>query len=1696
MQKTLKKSISILLSILMIVSLFAIVPITASAAVGDVVPESEYLTFTAVEANSSVTLKFASGSNFQYDLNGTGLTGYTAGTTITLANVGDYVRFRGKDTKFGYSNHVTLTGKVACSGNVMSLRLDDNGKSQGLSNYCFESMFEGCTGLTSAPELPETDLKDGCYGYMFFGCTNLTTAPELPATMLAEYCYSAMFNGCASLTTAPELPATTLARYCYTNMFSGCTSLTAAPELPATSLAPYCYGAMFAGCTSLTTAPELPATTLESGCYSRMFYGCSSIKLSETQTAEYSIPYSVPSGGNGTTASSNALDSMFLGSGGTFTGTPAINTTYYMYREVSKYTITDESVNGTVTASVNDTDVTEAAPDDAVLLNVAPAEGYQFKSITATCAKNGVEDFSDLVALMGDAVADGCDGRFDGYTFKVEDGGFVIYNGSTLFAELSESDVTDFQVGDETYAESGYGEEGWYFTLSDNKITGFYWESYLNGDIFFTNDFESTGTLPLAELALTTVTEGSQYSFTMPNKPVTVTAEFEAIPTYTVTWNNWDDTELDTDEVEEGATPTYTGTTPEKAQDANYTYTFSGWNDGQTTYGLSDTLPAVSGDVTYTATYTATAKPISSDQLYEGRVIDAGTQIRFLVLKSGDGWHRVDLSVYLDGTLVKELVTQNVSQTEPDRYYTTTKKCIVDSYELSHGDPVRHVLYLKSVYDVTWKNDDGTELEKDENVVVGTTPTYDGEAPEKAEDENNTYTFSGWTDGTDTYGATDTLPAVTGDVTYTATFDATFKGILSGNLRKGLVIDAGTPIRFAMTKTADSWAIFGLQVYLDDVLVKSVQTEQLQPTEPDRYYTTTKKCIVDSYSGSGNSYPRVYHTLRLKSLYTVTWKNGDTVLETDENVAAGTTPTYNGATPYKADSADCIYTFSGWTPEVSAVTGDATYTAQFTESEKPEVIKDCTNKYGDFRLYANVPLVQYSDFEDILDGAIIPITYGDSNTMIPLYDAKGYSYKFYDQTGTELPAQIANSSSAPGSNYEFSDDVTVYTNVINFTRPAGCTAIYIVATEPAPAPAMLILNVGENGKVVMDNGTFGNATDASNITDIARPIDVINGANASIVDGHTCNIVEGGSINIATGGRVSFYPSADNTGKITAIPNAGNIFTGWYNGDTLYSSDAALSYQSISEDITLTAKFAPKLFTGHSVTLGGDIGVNFFLNPAVLDTYTGTKTVKFTCDGEETTVAVPADKTANGYMVTCNVVAARMAHKIHAVVYVGDTALDQTDDYSVQDYAKAVIAEPGKYLPADDANKAPALKALAEAMLHYGGEAQTVFAASLNDATPARADSNLDAPDYSGVTKAAIRAAINGTASDLNDVAAEFGAEFYTSSSVYLSKNTLRLYFTPASKTVGGLDNVEGFTGKLKNYYYYADKENIAAAELDNQQEFTVGGVNFKFSTLDYVIAVLNSTKMNDVQKNLAKSLFLYNQAANAYFDKPVIADDENIVDLSTLTGAYEAQDGDVLTGELKGDYQITIAAGATVTLKNADIAEDFSAESAGITLLGDATILLEGTNTVMGGYEDYPGIYVPANTTLTIDGDGSLTASGQGNASGIGGGYDIAAGNIVINGGTITATGGEFAAGIGSGNSSSCGNITINGGTVAATGGSYGAGIGSGYGATCGNIMIADTVTQVTATKGSDAPNSIGAGQYASCGTVTIAPGANVTQN
>ena len=145
-----------------------------------------------------------------------------------------------------------------------------------LSDYCYASMFKGCSGLTKAPDLPATTLAQYCYNRTFSGC-GFATAPALPATTMVEGCYMTMFEQCKSLTEAPVLHSTDLATTCYSNMFHTCTSLTTAPELPATTLAEGCYNSMFYNCTSLTVAPVLPASKVLDQSYDGMFCGCTSL---------------------------------------------------------------------------------------------------------------------------------------------------------------------------------------------------------------------------------------------------------------------------------------------------------------------------------------------------------------------------------------------------------------------------------------------------------------------------------------------------------------------------------------------------------------------------------------------------------------------------------------------------------------------------------------------------------------------------------------------------------------------------------------------------------------------------------------------------------------------------------------------------------------------------------------------------------------------------------------------------------------------------------------------------------------------------------------------------------------------------------------------------------------------------------------------------------------------------------------------------------------------------------------------------------------------------------------------------------------------------------------------------------------------------------------------------------------------------
>lgn len=225
-----------------------------------------------------------------------------------------------------------------------------------------------------------------------------------------------------------------------------------------------------------------------------------------------------------------------------------------------------------------------------------------------------------------------------------------------------------------------------------------------------------------------------------------------------------------------------------------------------------------------------------------------------------------------------------------------------------------------------------------------------------------------------------------------------------------------------------------------------------------------------------------------------------------------------------------------------------------------------------------------------------------------------------------------------------------------------------------------------------------------------------------------------------------------------------------------------------------------------------------------------------------------------------------------------------------------------------------------------------------------------------------------------------------------------------------------------------------------------------------------------------------YGRATQQQIEKYKVMTDEwhggtgqNIVDLSKLgKNTYTAKDGDVLTGKLTNNKAlIHVAPGATITLRNARIEYRIVGAGyhwAGLECEGNATIILEGSNYVIGADIGCPAIYPYQDATLTIKGSGSLEAIGEYNAPGSGSG-------------TLTS-GFQYE-----------GNVVIEGGTIIAKGGMGAPGIGT-YDDEIDGITIKATVGSVKAVKGSkEAKESIGVGRGGKVGKVTIEPGAKVVQ-
>jgi len=226
--------------------------------------EPDYLKFTALEDDVDFTLSIPSAVNastlsyVSYSLdNGrtwvrTDNSSSNVTITVTGIDTGESVMWKGSGTRMATSDSnfsiFSSTGEFDASGNIMSLL---GGTTMG--ERCFTHLFEGCSGLKSAPELPATTLSSYCYRKMFRGCTGLTKAPELPATTLSNCCYQTMFENCSNMTTGPDLPALTLSGGCYQYMFKGCSSLNYIKMMATNISASNCLGEWMNGVSSTGT---------------------------------------------------------------------------------------------------------------------------------------------------------------------------------------------------------------------------------------------------------------------------------------------------------------------------------------------------------------------------------------------------------------------------------------------------------------------------------------------------------------------------------------------------------------------------------------------------------------------------------------------------------------------------------------------------------------------------------------------------------------------------------------------------------------------------------------------------------------------------------------------------------------------------------------------------------------------------------------------------------------------------------------------------------------------------------------------------------------------------------------------------------------------------------------------------------------------------------------------------------------------------------------------------------------------------------------------------------------------------------------------------------------------------------------------------------------------------------------------------
>ena len=327
--------------------------------------------------------------------------------------------------------------------------------------------------------------------------------------------------------------------------------------------------------------------------------------------------------------------------------------------------------------------------------------------------------------------------------------------------------------------------------------------------------------------------------------------------------------------------------------------------------------------------------------------------------------------------------------------------------------------------------------------------------------------------------------------------------------------------------------------------------------------------------------------------------------------------------------------------------------------------------------------------------------------------------------------------------------------------------------------------------------------------------------------------------------------------SITANSYSGTVTLGKH----FISGSSRLNPGTVSDNGTIANKTLTPSdaleFTGHSISLNGDIGLNFFLGiteEAQMHFEWYNKTYDYTV------TAADYDAASNLFRVQLNVAAAEMTCPITVTLTEGD--LSVTETYSVRDYADVILdsesAFSQSYVASYGEEQYGLLNDLVKKMLDYGAKAQTRFGVTDFDLANEGVDYTMQQ-----ITANHIKTKMTDMTKDLDKA----GLNYVGTSIVFLSQTTLRHYYVISD---AGLfeqaKETANFTFVDKGQRICFEQKDIAAAQLDVAQIFRLGDTTYNYSVLDYCKLVLADENKPQAYRELAMATYWYNDAAKAYF--------------------------------------------------------------------------------------------------------------------------------------------------------------------------------------------------------------------------------------